>query len=138
MRELTLQQVADLFGCHACVNKYEEDRILLFDRHPYYNKDSGTYGGRCVGWLRNVAQDTMPRAVVPAEDRRPRIRQLVDGLGVTLVIGPEQTVMHNGDGGPCGAIATKSLLFGIGVVQDEGKIVCHSQYDVALQEAGNE
>ena len=65
MNELCLQEVADLFGCYACVNKYEEDRILLFDRHPYYNKDSGTYGGRCIGWVSNVANDTIPRVVVP-------------------------------------------------------------------------
>lgn len=132
MKELPLQQVADLFGCYACVNKYEEDRILLFDRHPYYNKDSGTYGGRCVGWLENVAQDTAPRVVVPAASRRPRIRHLVDWLDAALVIGPEQTFIYNRNGGLCGTIATKSLTFGIGVGQDEGRIVCHSQYDEAL------
>ncbi len=131
MNELTLQQVADLFGCYACVNKYEEDRILLFDRHPYYNKDSGTYGGRCVGWLENVGQDTTPRVVVPAAARRPRIRQVVGDLGATLSIGPGQTLIFDGNGGLCGTIATKDILFSIGVSRDEGRIVCHSQHDVA-------
>lgn len=132
MKELTLQQVADLFGCYACVNKYEEDRILLFDRHPYYNKDSGTYGGRCIGWVSNVAQDTTPRVVAPLAHRRPGVKSLLSALDATLVIGPEQTVFYSQEGIICGAIATKSILFGIGVSQDEGKVVCHSQYDVAI------
>lgn len=132
MRELTLQQVADLFGCYACVNKYEEDRILLFDRHPYYNKDSGTYGGRCGGWVCNVAQDTTPRVVVPLSHRRPGVQHLLNTLDVTLVVGPEETRIYTRQEGTiCGTIATKSLLFGIGVSRDEGKIICHSQYDVA-------
>ena len=132
MKELTLQQVADLFGCYACVNKYEEDRILLFDRHPYYNKDSGTYGGRCIGWVSNVANDTTSRVVVPLDHRRPGVKSLLSALDVTLVIGPEHTVLYSQEGIICGTITTKSLLFGIGVSRDEGKVVCHSQFDVGL------
>lgn len=132
MNELCLQEVADLFGCFACVNKYEEDRILLFDRHPYYNKDSGTYGGRCIGWVSNGERVTIPMVATPKVIRRPGVHNLIGRLDCTLVIGPEQTVIYSRLGGICGAIATRSLLFGIGVSNDEGKIVCHSQYDVAI------
>ena len=132
MKELCLQQVADLFGCYACINKYEEDKILLYDRHPYYNKDSGTYGGRCVGWVENAQEDTTPRVVTPMVSRRPSVSNVVRGLDVTLVIGPEQTVLYNAEGLVCGEVGTRHLLFGIGLQQVDGGIVCHSQYDVAI------
>ena len=132
VNELCLQEIADLFGCYACVNKYEEDRILLFDRYPYYNKDSGVYGGRCVGWVSNQDKVAIPMVATPRVIRRPGVRNLIDRLDCTLVIGPEQTVLYSRLGGICGAIATKSLLCGIGVSNDEGKIVCHRPFDMAL------
>ena len=132
MNELCLQEVADLFGCYACVNKYEEDRILLFERYPYYNKDSGVYGGRCIGWVSNGERATIPMVATPMVIRRPSVRGLIDSLECTLVIGSEQTIIYSDTGKIQGAIATRSLLFGIGVSKDEGKIVCHSQYDVGI------
>lgn len=132
MKELTLQQVADLFGCFACVNKYEEDRILLFDRHPYYNKDSGTYGGRYIGWVSNLEGGILHMVATPKILRRPSVRRLIDSLECTLVIRSKQTIIYSDTGKIQGTIATRSLLFGIGVSKDEGKIVCHSQCDVAI------
>lgn len=132
MNELCLQEVADLFGCYACVNKYEEDRILLFERYPYYNKDSGVYGGRCIGWVSNLEGEVLHMVATPKLLRRPSVRRLIDSLECTLVIRSKQTIIYSDTGKIQGVIATRSLLFGIGVSKNEGKIVCHSQFDVAI------
>ena len=84
MNELNLQEVADLFGCYACVNKYEEDRILLFDRYPYYNKDSGVYGGRCIGWVSNQDKVAIPMVATPRVIRRPGVRNLINNTFVWI------------------------------------------------------
>lgn len=129
MNGLSLQEIADLFGCYACVNKYEEDRVLLYERYPYYNKDSGVYGGRCIGWVENTQEDLIPRVAVPAIICRASIGKLIRTLQITLVIGPEQISLYNQQGIICGVINTRHLIFAVGVEEKDSSIICHSQYD---------